>query len=162
MNKKIVIAGVEKAIEKLNGLEYVQAAADGQIVIPFMKTLSIKFEEVARGRVVLSMVPTEEFNNSVGTMHGGAIGAILDAAGSLAARTLVPAGKTYTTVSCKTDYYNPVTENTGKVLAIGKVREQNNSMVQNGNIILSNADLRNEDGDLLATSAISCKTFLPR
>jgi uncharacterized protein (TIGR00369 family) len=76
---------------------------------------------VERGRAVFEVVPAEQHFNPIGVVHGGLAMTLLDSAMACSVQSELPAGSGYTTLEAKINLVRPVTLETGKLRAIGKV-----------------------------------------
>ena len=80
------------------GLAFLQGLLDGDHPPPpFSRATGIYLREVAEGRVIFAGMPSAEFLNPIGTVHGGWTSAILDSAMACAVHTTLKAGEGYTT-----------------------------------------------------------------
>ncbi len=74
----------------------------------FPRELGVVLEEVDKDLVVASMVVTASHNNRNGVMHGGAIMALTDTLGGVAAAVNLAEGERTTTVESKTSFLRPI------------------------------------------------------
>ena len=88
--------------------------------------------------------------NPLGTVHGGWIATLLDSAVACAVHTLLPAGKTYTTLELKVNYVKALTERVPLVRAIGEI------IYSGGRIGTSQGRLVGPDGTLFAHATTTC------
>jgi len=95
-------------------LERGQLAAIGET----LKFVPVAFEE---GLAVFEGVPGPHAYNPIGTVHGGYAATLLDSACGCAVHSKLAAGQTYTTLELKISYHKPITTETGKVRAEGRV-----------------------------------------
>ena len=87
------------------GLEVMRAMLAGSIPFPAMaQTLDFLLIEVDEGRAVFQGRPSLNHYNPLGSVHGGWFATLLDSAVACAVHTLLPAGKTYTTLELKVNY----------------------------------------------------------
>jgi len=77
-------------------------------------------------------------------VHGGWALTLIDSVAACAAQTLLPAGVGSTTVETKANFSRPITQDTGRVRAEGRVVSQGRQ------IISSQAQLFGPDGRVLA------------
>src|SRR5712664_2358586 len=97
--------------------------------------------------VVLLQVGTQHFN-PMGTIHGGILCDIADAAMGIAfASTLAP-GESFTTVELKINFFRPVWE--ARLQAEGKV------VRRGGTIGYVECEITDEDGRLIAKASSTC------
>ena len=106
----------------MSGIDFLRALCDGRLPPPpIAELLGFKLVEVEPGHVVFEVLPAEQHYNPIGVVHGGLAMTLLDSAMSCSVQTQVPAGSGYTTVETKTNLTRPITSQTGKLRAIGKV-----------------------------------------
>ena len=104
--------------------------------------------EAGNGRTVVTLQSGPQHFNPMGTLHGGILCDIADAAMGIAfASTLAP-GESFTTVELKINYLRPVRE--AKLRAEGRV-------VQRGRTIgYTECEVTDENGKLIAKSNSTC------
>jgi uncharacterized protein (TIGR00369 family) len=111
-----------QAARSMSGIDFLRALCDGRLPPPpIAELLGFKLIEVEPGHVVFEVLPAEQHYNPIGVVHGGLAMTLLDSAMSCSVQTQVPAGSGYTTVETKTNLTRPITSQTGKLRAIGKV-----------------------------------------
>nr|WP_271533052.1 PaaI family thioesterase [Bradyrhizobium sp. CCBAU 25338] len=76
--------------------------------------------EAELGRVVVAMVPTGAHLNPAGTVHGGLTATLLSCMG-LAIQSALDKGTSQTTLEFKVSLLRPITPETGRITAEGKV-----------------------------------------
>jgi len=89
-------------------------------------------------------IPSAEFLNPMGMMHGSWAFALIDSATGCACHSLLPAGTSYTTIETKVNFSRPIMPDSGRVRAEGKV------VSKGRRIISSQAQLLSSDGRVLA------------
>lgn len=108
--------------KEMSGLEFVQGLADGTLPLNTMaRTLGYDVTEAARGRVVVSAIPTDAHLNPAGTVHGGLAATLLDSCMGLAVQTMLDKGVAQTTLEFKISLLRPITPDTGPIKAEGLV-----------------------------------------
>ena len=85
------------------------------------RTLGYDVAEADRGRVVVTLVPTDAHLNPAGTVHGGLTATLLDSCMGLAIKSTLDKGFGQTTLEFKISLVRPLTPETGEVRAEGKV-----------------------------------------
>jgi uncharacterized protein (TIGR00369 family) len=106
----------------MSGREFLQAIMDGRLPPPSIATtMSFTLTEIGDGFAVFEGDPGPHLLNPLGTVHGGWALTLIDSAAGCAAHTLIPAGVSYTTVETKANFSRPITEDTGRVRAEGRV-----------------------------------------
>ncbi|MEL6745901.1 MAG: PaaI family thioesterase [Pseudomonadota bacterium] len=98
-------------------------------------------------------VPTADYMNPIGTVHGGWAATILDSALACAVHTLAPVGHASTSVELKVNFVRPIQPNTGRVFCKGTVIHPGRQLAT------SEAKLVTEGGKLLAHGTQTCSIF---
>jgi len=129
----------------MTGKELLQAIVDGRLPQPpISQTMSFWIAEVADGFAVFEGDPGVHLLNPMGMVHGGWALTLIDSVAACAAQSLLPAGAGSTTVETKVNFSRPITQETGRVRAEGRVVSQGRQ------IISSQAQLFARDGRVLA------------
>ena len=115
---------------------------------PAADLIGFEVAEAGDGRTVVTLQAGPRHVNPMGTLHGGILCDIADAAMGIAfASTLAP-GESFTTVELKINYLRPVRE--GTLRAEGRV-------VQRGRTVgYVECEVTNQDGKLIAKSNSTC------
>jgi uncharacterized protein (TIGR00369 family) len=135
-----------------SGLEFLRAIVDGELPpAPIQELLGFALEEAEEGRVVFSIEPGEQHYNPIGTVHGGVAATLLDSAMGAAVHSTLPEGTAYVTLEVKFNLVRPITADTGRVLAEGRV-------IHRGKTVATvEASLRTAgEGALLAHGTSTC------
>lgn len=133
------------------GLAIFEAMLAGEVPAPpICQTLDFVLVEAAAGHVTFQGTPQPAHYNPLGTVHGGWIATLLDSAVACAVHTLLPAGKTYTTLELKVNYVRALTDRVTRVRAIGR------SIHQGGRVGTSEGRLVGPDGTLYAHATSTC------
>ena len=77
--------------------------------------------QAEKGRVVVSIKPTDAHLNPYGTVHGGLTATLLDTCMGLAVQSTLDKGFGQTTVEFKISLVRPITPKTGRIEAEGVV-----------------------------------------
>jgi uncharacterized protein (TIGR00369 family) len=142
--------GAAKA-KQMAGVDYLQAIGKGEIPYPpLLKTLEFEPVEIGQGRAIFSFTPQEWHYNSIGSVHGGVISAILDTAMGCSLHSLLPAEVGYTTLELKVNFLKIVTTASGVLNAVGKV------IHQGGRTALTEAQLTDKNGTVYAHGVSTC------
>ena len=108
--------------KQMSGLEFVHGLASGALPLnTIARTLGYDVAEAESGRVVITLVPTDAHLNPAGTVHGGLTATLLDSCMGLAIQSTLERGVSQTTLEFKICLVRPITSETGKVRAEGKV-----------------------------------------
>ncbi|MGC0314372.1 PaaI family thioesterase [Kitasatospora acidiphila] len=142
------------AAGRLSGLAFLEEMLAGRVPHPpIMAMLGFGLEEVAAGHAVFALEPGEEHYNPIGSVHGGVYATLLDSAAGCAVHSMVPAGMGYTSLDLTVKFLRPMTVDTGKVRAVGKVLSHGRRTA------LAQAELLDGDDRLLAHATSSCMLF---
>lgn len=114
---------VSAAMQKeMTGLEFVRGLASGALPLnTIARTLGYDVVEAERGRVLVTLMPTEAHLNPAGTVHGGLTATLLDSCMGLAIQSTLDKEVRQTTLEFKISLVRPITPETGEVRAEGKV-----------------------------------------
>jgi uncharacterized protein (TIGR00369 family) len=104
-----------------SGLQQLQSLLAGAARAPIADKLGFAMTELEEGRVVFEAVPGQDVYNPIGTVHGGYAATLLDSACGCAVHSRLSANQAYTTLELKVAYHRPMTKNTGRVRAEGRV-----------------------------------------
>jgi len=116
--------------------------------VPVARLIGFQAQDIAEGRATVMLAAGPQHANPMGTLHGGILCDIADAAMGMAfASTLAP-GESFTTVELKINFFRPIWE--AKLKAEGKV-------VRRGrNLGYLECEITNEDGQLIAKASSTC------
>ncbi|MER5892920.1 PaaI family thioesterase [Streptomyces sp. NPDC001876] len=142
------------AVGRGTGLEFLRDIAAGRLPGPPVgATVDFTLDEVEHGRAVFSLLPGEEHYNPIGSVHGGIFATLLDSAAGCAVQSTLPRGTGYTSLDLTVKFLRPVTVETGRVRAVGRV-------VSSGRrTALAEAELLDAGDRLLAHATSSCLLF---
>ena len=132
-------------IAGMSGKQQLQASIEGRMPQPAMaKTMSYRLIEVGDGFAAFEGEAGPHVLNPTGTVHGGWALALIDSATACACQSLLPPGTNYTTIETKANFSRPITPETGRVRAEGRVISQGKQ------IISTEARVMSQDGRVLA------------
>jgi len=133
-------------------LDLIQKALRGEAPPPPVATLiGFRLTEVEPGHAVIEFEASERHANPMGTLHGGVLCDIADAAMGTAYATTLEEGETYTTLELKINFLKPVRN--AKLRAVGRV-------VRRGKTIgLVECDVTDEKQSLVARASSTCMTL---
>src|ERR1700756_2398159 len=116
--------------------------------VPIARLIGFEVQEIGEGRAVVSLAAGQQHANPMGTLHGGILCDIADAAMGMAfASTLAP-GESFTTVELKINFFRPVWE--ARLRAEGRV-------VRRGSTIgYVECEVTDEVGNLVAKASSTC------
>ena len=116
---------------------------------------SLQFDliEVESGRAVFTAIPGEHAYNPIGTVHGGYAATLLDSACGCAAHSRLSASQAYTTLELKVAFHKPVTRETGRLFAEGRL------ISFGSRAAFAEGTLKDEEGRLYATATSTLLIF---
>jgi uncharacterized protein (TIGR00369 family) len=118
---------------------------------PVAKLLGMRMVAVEEGRVTFELDAGPQHTSPLGTVHGGIVCDIADAAMGCAHASLLADGETFTTLELKINFVKPVWE--GLLTAVG-------SVLKSGRTIgLSECRVTDESGSLVAYATSTCMTL---
>jgi uncharacterized protein (TIGR00369 family) len=116
--------------------------------VPIARLIGFEAKEIADGRAAVTLAAGQQHSNPMGTLHGGVLCDIADAAMGMAfASTLAP-DETFTTIELKINFFRPVWE--AHLRAEGKVVRRGSS------VGYTECEITDEDGRLVAKAASTC------
>ncbi|MEM8749522.1 MAG: PaaI family thioesterase [Pseudomonadota bacterium] len=141
-------------VAALSGLDYLRGIVEGRFPAPTIgRALNFRLYEVEEGMAVFTGVPTGDYLNPIGTVHGGYVATLLDSALACAVHSICPVGHASTSVELKLNFVRPVTPQTGRVFARGTVIHPGRQLAT------SEAKLVDENGKLYAHGTQTCSIF---
>ena len=118
---------------------------------PVAELLGIEVVEAGGGRCTMKLDAGEQHSNPMGTIHGGIICDVADAAMGYAYFSELEPGESFTTLELKINFLRPFW--TGTLLAHGRV-------VQRGRTVgMTECDVVDENGRLVARASSTCMTL---
>ncbi len=119
---------------------------------PVGQLVGFKLTAIEKGRAVIELeATTERHANPMGTLHGGILCDIADAAMGMAYASLLDSGESFTTLELKINFLKPIWN--AKLQAIGKV-------VKSGRMVgLVECDVLDEKQQLVARASSTCMTL---
>ncbi|HEX7002856.1 MAG TPA: PaaI family thioesterase [Trueperaceae bacterium] len=136
-------------VARLSGLEQLGLMLREGISPGMALTLGIELVAAEDGWVALEAVPDTSHYNPNGVVHGGFAATMLDFACGYVTLSKLEAGSSFTTLELKVSYHRPMTAETGKVRAEGRVV----SIGRRAAFVESR--LTDEQGKLLASASSS-------
>ena len=133
-------------------LEQIRKVASGDLPAPPIATLlGFTLRDVEVGRAVVDFEADARHANPMGTLHGGVLCDIADAAMGMAYASTLGEGETFTTIELKINFLKPVW--TGKLVATGRV-------VKGGRTVgLVECDVLDDKERLVARASSTCMTL---
>jgi uncharacterized protein (TIGR00369 family) len=132
--------------------DYIDMLVHGEVSPPPIATLlGFTLTSVEPGEAVIAFEATTRHANPMGTLHGGVLCDIADAAMGIAYASTLAEGETFTTLELKINFLKPVW--TGRLLAIGRVVKASRT------IGLMECDITDEGNTLVARASSTCMTL---
>lgn len=104
-----------------DGLAQLRAMKSAGHAPPMIVTLGLDLVELERGFAVFEGTPDQRFYNPIGSVHGGYAATMIDSACGVAVQTQLSAEQGYTTLELKIAYHRPLSDQSGRVRAEGRV-----------------------------------------
>jgi uncharacterized protein (TIGR00369 family) len=118
---------------------------------PIARLLGFHIDSVKPGEALITFQATEAHANPMGTLHGGVLCDIADAAMGIAYASNLQDGESFTTLELKINFLKPVWH--ARLLATGRVVKQGRS------VGLVECDVTDERGSLVARATSTCMTL---
>ena len=117
---------------------------------PIAALLGFRLTAVAPGRATVELAADERLANPMGTLHGGVMCDIADAAMGMAFASTLDEGETFTTLELKINFVRAITQATGRVHAEGSV------VHSGGRVATIEARVHDDSGALYAHATSTC------
>lgn len=118
---------------------------------PVAQLVGFQMTEVDEGRVVFELDAGPQHASPLGTLHGGILCDLADAALGCAHASLLADGETFTTIELKINFMKPVWD--GRLVAVGTV-------IKAGRTIgLTECRVTDDAGSLVAYATATCMTL---
>ena len=141
-------------IQGLTGIEYLEGMMAGRLPAPpISKVLQFRLLEIGKGVAIFTGVPSFDFYNPLGSVHGGYAATLLDSCMGCAIHTTLPAGMGYTTLEIKVNFVRALTKDTGPVRAEGKV------LTSGKRVATAEGRVLDANGALYAHGTTTCLIF---
>lgn len=126
--------------------------ADGKLPQPpVAQLIGFELSDLERGVATMHIEVDGRHANPMGTLHGGILCDIADAAMGMAFASTLEPDETFTTLELKINFLKPVWN--ARLQAVGRV-------IQRGRTIgLTECEVLNEDGTLVARATSTCMTL---
>jgi uncharacterized protein (TIGR00369 family) len=116
--------------------------------MPVGRLIGFETKEAADGRAVITLVAGSQHANPMGTLHGGILCDIADAAMGVAFRSTLAPDESFTTIELKINFFRPVWE--AALKAEGKVVRRGSTL---GYV---ECEVTDENARLVAKAASTC------
>jgi uncharacterized protein (TIGR00369 family) len=118
---------------------------------PIAELIGFRINSVEPGRVVVEMDAEPRHANPMGTVHGGVLCDLADAAMGMAYASSLEEGETFTTLELKINFLKPVWS--GRLIATGR-------LVKGGHTVgLTECDVVDDKDRLVARASSTCLTL---
>jgi uncharacterized protein (TIGR00369 family) len=118
---------------------------------PVADLIGLEAGRIENGEAIMELEAGEQHSNPMGTIHGGILCDLADAAMGMAYFSQLEAGESFTTLELKINYLRPFW--TGKLVAHGRV-------VSRGKTVgMTECDVVDEQGRLIAKATSTCLTL---
>lgn len=138
----------------MTGMQQLQAMIDGHLppapIADLVGMIDFGGEE---GAISVALVPERRHYNPLGTVHGGVISTLLDTAAGCSVHSTLAPGEGYTSLDLTVKFLRAVTEDSGRILAVGRVLSRGRRTA------LAEATLVDGSGRLVAHATSSCMIF---
>jgi uncharacterized protein (TIGR00369 family) len=118
---------------------------------PIARLIGFTLQSIEPGRAVIDFEAGPQHANPMGTLHGGVLCDIADAAMGMAYAAGLGAGETFTTLELKINFLKPIWS--ARLRATGKVVRQGKT------VGLVECDVTDEGGGLVARASSTCLTL---
>ena len=118
--------------------ERLKAAPGSEGEVPIMSTLGMHLVHHGEGQATLTLEVGKKFHNPMGTLHGGIMTDLADAAMGIATITTLADDESFSTLELKMNFLRPVFE--GKITAEGKILHRGST------IAMAECVVKNEAG----------------
>ena len=131
--------------------DIIQAVLSGDLTVPVAQLVGFRLISAEGGRAVWELEAGPQHANPMGTLHGGVLCDIADAAMGMALASMLDEGESFATLELKINFLRPFWS--GKLRSVGRV-------VRPGRIIsLVECDVLDEQARLVARASSTCMTL---
>jgi uncharacterized protein (TIGR00369 family) len=118
---------------------------------PIAELVGFELVSIERGQAVIEILVSERHANPMGTLHGGVLCDVADAAMGMALASTLGDDETFTTLEMKINFLKPVWK--AKLRAVGKIVKEGRT------ISLTECSLTDESQQLVAFATSTCMTL---
>jgi len=116
--------------------------------VPVAKLIGFEVQEIGEGRAVVTLQAGQRHANPMGTLHGGILCDIADAAMGMALASTLPEKESFTTVELKINFFRPVWESL--------LRAEGTVMNRGNTVGYVECNITDEKNRLIAKAASTC------
>jgi uncharacterized protein (TIGR00369 family) len=141
-------------LSTLDGYEQLMAIGDGRLPnAPIADTIGMINFGGERGAISVELDPEPRHYNPMGTVHGGVLSTLLDTAAGCSVQSTLAVGEAYTSLDLTVKFLRPVTADSGRLRAVGRVLQRGRRTA------LAEAQVLDGTGRLVAHATSSCMIF---
>jgi len=118
---------------------------------PVAELIGVGVQRIENGECVATMVAEERHSNPMGTIHGGILCDLADAAMGMAYYSTLEEGESFTTLELKINFLRPFW--TGGLVARGRVASRGRT------VGMTECDVEDDQGRLIARASSTCLTL---
>jgi len=116
--------------------------------VPIARLIGFEAQDIADGRATVVLAAGPQHANPMGTLHGGILCDIADAAMGIAFASTLAAGESFTTVELKINFFRPVWQ--------AQLRAQGTVVRRGHTIGYVECTITDEENRLIAKAASTC------
>jgi uncharacterized protein (TIGR00369 family) len=116
--------------------------------VPIARLIGFEAKDIGEGRAVVTLSAGPHHANPMGTLHGGVLCDIADAAMGMAFASTLGPEESFTTVELKINFLLPVWQ--------ARLRAEGTVVQRGGTIGYVECEIRNEEARLVAKAASTC------
>ena len=135
-------------LDAVNAVEQRPGLAVGEFPAPIGKLLGLMITSSGTGRATVDFEASGRYANPMGTLHGGVLCDLADAAMGVAYRSTLAEGETFTTIELKINFLRPVWN--------AKLRAQAKVIQAGKSVALIECDIFDEQRRLVARASSTC------
>ncbi len=133
-------------------LQFIQQLVGGEVPLPpIARLIGFAVTAAESGRVTVELAADERFANPMGTLHGGVLCDIADAAMGMAYASRLEEGESFTTLELKINFLKPVWR--ARLEAVATVTKMGRT------VGLVECEIRDEQRALVAKVSSTCLTL---
>jgi uncharacterized protein (TIGR00369 family) len=133
-------------------LEHVRGMIRGEVApAPVAGLVGFRIVEVEPGRALFEMETGPQHANPMGTLHGGILCDLADAAMGIAYASTLGEGETFTTLELKINFFKPVWN--------ARLRAEARIVKRGKTVGMTECDVVDENGSLVARASSTCMTL---
>ncbi|MGE5734758.1 MAG: PaaI family thioesterase [Acidobacteriota bacterium] len=141
----------ETAVRPARTLEYLRTKLRDVSLAPVMQLIGFRLTAVEEGAATVELDAGPQHANPMGTLHGGILCDIADAAMGLAYASTLAEGESFTTLELKINFLKPIWKS--KLVAKGRVAKGGRT------VGLAECDVFDDEGKLVARASSTCMTL---